>query len=88
MLSEQYLTGQDQGSRSCCRGRFLAKESGSVLQLHRRLERGNLKVGSRFSRREITTQREFRREIPDGKWRVEGVEPRTSRREVERLNKS
>jgi len=52
------------------------------------LERGNLKVGSRFSRREITTQREFRREIPDGKWRVEGVEPRTSRREVERLNKS
>lgn len=48
-------------------GRFLAKESGSVLQMHRRSERYDLMVGRRISKREIETQRETSRELLEGK---------------------
>ena len=37
----------------------------------------------KISRREIRTQREFRRELLDGKYRLRGVEWRTYKREVE-----
>jgi len=47
---------------------------------------GQLDVGRGISRREIKTQRESNRELPDGKLRDSTrVEQRTSRREVERL---
>jgi len=64
---KQYLTGPDQGRESRCRGGLQAKESKSVLHLHRQSERRNLTAGKRISRREIGMRRESRRELSDEK---------------------
>ena len=63
LRAEQYLTRQNQGRGSHYRGVFLAKDFGSVLQVHRRSERGDSTVGRRISRREIETRRESSREL-------------------------
>lgn len=53
-------------------GGFLAKKYRSALQEQRGLERYDLSVGRRISRREIETQRESRRIFPRGKSRLRG----------------